>query len=70
MYFAFLALLCCAVVTALTGEDALEKWDGPRGGGKISHGGNNIGTGNKTGIPRGHWSSTRYRRGPGPAIDR
>ncbi|KAJ5981115.1 hypothetical protein N7481_008413 [Penicillium waksmanii] len=49
MRFSLLTLSCCAVVTALSGEDALEKWGGPRGGG-ISHGGNNIGNGDGGGI--------------------
>ncbi|KAJ5981116.1 hypothetical protein N7481_008414 [Penicillium waksmanii] len=50
MRFALLTLLCGAVVTALTGEEAREKWAGPRGGGKVSHGGNNIGNGVGGGI--------------------
>lgn len=37
--------MCCALVTALTGEDALERYGGSGGGGKVSHGGNNIGNG-------------------------
>lgn len=50
MHFAFLALFCCAVATALSGNDVLEKWGGLRGGGKVSHGGNNIGNGDGGGI--------------------
>lgn len=50
MRFALLTLLCCAVVTALSGEDALEKWGGPRGGAELSHGGNSIGNGDVGGI--------------------
>lgn len=40
----------CAFVTALSGEESLEKWGGPRDGGKVSHGGNNIGNGDSGGI--------------------
>ncbi|CAI7614742.1 unnamed protein product [Penicillium pancosmium] len=50
MRFALLTLSCCAFVTALSGEDALEKWDRPKGEHKISHGGNNIGNGDGGGI--------------------
>ncbi|KAJ5973174.1 hypothetical protein N7481_010384 [Penicillium waksmanii] len=50
MRFALLALSCCDLVTALTEEDALVKWGGPRGGGKVSHGGNNVGNGDGGGI--------------------
>ncbi|KAJ6039020.1 uncharacterized protein N7446_012039 [Penicillium canescens] len=50
MRFALLTLLSGAFVTALTGEEALEKWGGPRGGNKVSHGGNNIANGNGGGI--------------------
>ncbi|KAJ5987722.1 hypothetical protein N7481_002932 [Penicillium waksmanii] len=50
MRSALLTLLCCSVVTALTGEEALEKWGGPRGGDKVSYGGNNIGNGDGGGI--------------------
>ncbi|OGE46580.1 hypothetical protein PENARI_c181G00115 [Penicillium arizonense] len=50
MRFALLTLLSGALVTALTGEEALEKWGGPRGGDKVSHGGNNIGNGDGGGI--------------------
>lgn len=50
MRFALLTLSCCAVVTALSGKDAVEKWGGPRSGDKVSHGGNNIGNGDGGGI--------------------
>lgn len=50
MRVALLSLLCCSLVTALTGEEAIEKWVGSRGRGKVSHGGNNIGNGNSGNI--------------------
>lgn len=50
MRFALFTLSFCAFVTALTEEDTLEKWGGPRGGDKLSHGGNNIGNGDGGGI--------------------
>ncbi|KAJ5973173.1 hypothetical protein N7481_010383 [Penicillium waksmanii] len=45
MRFALVTLLCCAVVTALTGEETPEKWGGPRSGDKISYGGHNFDNG-------------------------
>lgn len=50
MHAALLALLCSAIVTALPGDEAPEKWGGHRGGNKISHVGNNIGNGNGGGL--------------------
>ncbi|KAJ5240600.1 uncharacterized protein N7469_002191 [Penicillium citrinum] len=50
MRFALITLLCCAVVTGLAGEDALDELGGPRGGDKVSHGGKNIGNGDGGGI--------------------
>ncbi|OGE46899.1 hypothetical protein PENARI_c092G11985 [Penicillium arizonense] len=50
MRVALLTFLCGALVNALTGEEDLEKWGGPRGGNKVSHGGNNIGNGDGGGI--------------------
>ena len=43
-------ILCGALVTALSGDEALQKWGGPRGGHEISHGGNSIGNGDGGGI--------------------
>lgn len=51
MRFAVPTLLFCASATALSGDDAIEKWGGGHGGGdKVAHGGNNIGNGNGGGI--------------------
>ncbi|CAI7671377.1 unnamed protein product [Penicillium pancosmium] len=47
---ALLTLLFCALVTAHTGEDAPEKWTGPKDGDMIHHGVNNIGNGNGGGL--------------------
>ena len=43
-------ILCGALVTALSGDEALQKLSGPRGGHQISHGGNSIGNGDAGGI--------------------
>lgn len=50
MRFALLSLSCCAFVTALSGEDTLGKWGGPKGKDKITYGGANIATGDVGGI--------------------
>lgn len=50
MRIALLTFFCCALVTALSGEDALEKWGGPMSEDVVLHGGNNIGNGNGGGI--------------------
>lgn len=50
MRIALVTLLCGALVSALATEEALEKWGGPKGGNKVSHGGNNIGNGDGGGI--------------------
>ncbi|KAJ5980463.1 hypothetical protein N7481_007761 [Penicillium waksmanii] len=59
MRIALLTLFSGALVTALSGEEALNKWGGDKGwgkggggkgGGGLSHGGNNIGNGDGGGI--------------------
>ncbi|KAJ6031523.1 hypothetical protein N7540_002255 [Penicillium herquei] len=50
MRVALLTLLCAALVTALSQEEALKRWGGPRGKGRSSYEIKNIGGGNGGGI--------------------